>query len=87
MRRWNAHVAMMHIRGRTPCLSFCHYSPMRYANACLVPCGCSRHPRGRPKYGTGACFHGMLRPAVKQRREGRTLCQRWMAGKAREEEG
>jgi hypothetical protein len=41
-------------------------------------CGCSGHPSGRPKYGTGPCYgYGTLRPAVRDRIDGKKSIRAW----------
>lgn len=78
-RRLDLHAFLHHLR-RDPDCWFCQCSPWRYANAKLRACNCSRHPRGRPKIGTGACYSREVRGAVKERREGRRICFLWRVG-------
>jgi hypothetical protein len=42
-------------------------------------CGCSGHPAGRPKYSRGPCYGYALRPAVRDRINGRRLERVWRA--------
>lgn len=44
-----------------------------------VDCSCSGHPRGRPKVSLGPCFGCSVRPAVKERQEGKRLARRLLS--------
>jgi hypothetical protein len=42
-------------------------------------CCCSGHPAGRPKLSRGVCFGDCLRPAVRERIQGRRIERAWSA--------
>lgn len=49
-------------------------------------CGCSGHPRGRPKITLGPCYGCGLREAVKERIAGKREVRAWLRSLVPEDE-
>lgn len=75
-RRLRQHRALHH--SGAPCAG-CTRTAWAFSQGKLISCGCSSHKRGSPKLSRGPCYAGVtVRPAVRERRDGRRLCFSWL---------
>jgi hypothetical protein len=54
-------------------------TPWYYEKRKSLGCNCRHREHGNPKYGIGICVHCVeVRPAVRERIDGKRYCHRWL---------